>query len=50
MAPNPPKPDPLREIEETQSELRKSIEHSRELSEKSQRLLDRHRKDLESKH
>ena len=50
MASNQPKPDPMREIEETQSELRKSIEHSRVLAEKSQQLLDRHRKDMESKH
>jgi hypothetical protein len=50
MASNQPEPDPMREIEETQIELRKSIEHSRELAEKSQQLLDRHRKDLESKH
>jgi hypothetical protein len=50
MASKQPKSDPMREIEENQAELRKSIEHSRELAEKSQRLLDRHRKDLESKH
>ena len=50
MAPDPSKPDPMRDIEETQSELRKSIEHSRNLAEKSQQLLDRHRKDLKSKH
>ena len=40
----------LEEIEKTQSELRKSIEHSRDLVEKSQRLLDRHRDELKSKH
>lgn len=40
----------LREIEETQLELRKSIEHSRDLAEKSQQLLDRHREGLASKH
>jgi hypothetical protein len=37
----------LREIEATQQELKESIEHSRALAEKSQRLLDRHRADLE---
>jgi hypothetical protein len=40
----------MREIEDTQIELRKSIDHSRELAEKSQQLLDRHRTDLESAH
>ncbi len=33
----------LREIEETQAELRRCIEHSRDLAEKSQELLDKHR-------
>lgn len=36
----------LREIEATQQELKQSIEHSRELAAKSQRLLDRHRREL----
>jgi hypothetical protein len=49
MAPKQPKTDPMQEFEDTQSELRKSIEHSRVLAEKSQQLLDRHRKDLEKK-
>jgi hypothetical protein len=35
--------DLLRQIEENQAELRKSIEHSRDLADKSQELLDRHR-------
>ena len=43
------KNDPLKEIEQTQSELRKSIEHSRELAEKSQQLLDKHRREMEQK-
>jgi hypothetical protein len=38
--------DPLKEIENTQAELRKSIEKSRELAAKSQRLLDKHRQEL----
>jgi hypothetical protein len=38
-----PQEDPLREIEEIQAELRKSIEHSRDLAERSQELLDKHR-------
>ena len=40
--------DPLKAIEDTQEELRKSIEKTRELAAKSQRLLDKHKKDLES--
>ncbi len=40
--------DPLKEIEKTQAELRKSIEKSRELAAKSQRLLDKHKKELKS--
>ena len=43
------KPDPLKEIEDTQAGLRKSIEKSRELVQKSQELLDKHRDELESK-
>ncbi len=50
MASKQKNPDPLQEIEETQSELRKSIEHSRELAAKSQRLLDKHRDELRRKH
>jgi hypothetical protein len=42
--------DPLMEIEETQVALRASIEQSRELAEKSQELLDKHRRELESRH
>lgn len=42
--------DPLAEIEKTQTELRKSLDRSKELVEKSQRLLDRHRQDLRGKH
>lgn len=38
----------LREIEATQQELKQSIEQSRALAAKSQRLLDRHRRDLQS--
>ena len=34
-------------IEATQKELKESIEHSRELAEKSQKLLDRHRRGVE---
>jgi hypothetical protein len=37
----------LREIEATQRELKQSIEQSRELAAKSQKLLDRHRRELE---
>lgn len=47
--PNQQKNDPLAEIEQTQAELKKSIDMSRELAEKSQRLLDRHRKEIERK-
>lgn len=36
----------LREIEATQEKLKESIETSRELAVKAQRLLDKHRKDL----
>jgi len=42
--------DQLREIEATQRELKRSIETSRELAEKAQVLLDRHRKHLDSRH
>jgi hypothetical protein len=35
--------DLLRQIEENQAALRKSIEHSRDLADKSQELLDKHR-------
>ena len=44
------KPDPLKEIEDTQAALRASIEQSRDLAEKSQELLDKHREELKSKH
>ena len=44
------KHDPLKEIEETQAALRASIEHSRELAERSQELLDRHKNELKNKH
>jgi hypothetical protein len=36
--------DSLREVEETQKQLRVCIEKSRELAEKSDRLLAQHRK------
>jgi hypothetical protein len=35
----PPKPDPLAEIEKTQKQLRENIEQSKQLVEKTQRLL-----------
>lgn len=38
--------DNLREIEETQKQLRVSIDKSRELAEESERLLKRYRKDV----
>jgi hypothetical protein len=47
--PNRMKKDPLKEIEETQAELRKSIEQSRELAQKSQELLDRHKDELKDR-
>jgi hypothetical protein len=40
--------DRLREIEETQVALRKSIEQSRQLADKSQELLDKHRRGLKN--
>jgi hypothetical protein len=43
------KKDPLKEIEQTQAELRKNIDKSRELAERSQRLLDKHRREIERK-
>ncbi len=49
MASGEKRVDPLQEIENTQTELRKCIEHSRELAAKSQRLLDKHRRDLDGK-
>ena len=39
--------DILAEIEETQDKLRDSIEHSKELAEKTDRLLERHREELQ---
>lgn len=41
--------DLLRQIEENQAELRKSIEHSRGLADKSQELLDKHRQSQDEK-
>ena len=40
----------LRDIETTQQELKQSIETSRLLADKAQRLLDKHRQDLDAKH
>jgi len=37
----------LREIEETQAALRESIEEAKNLAEKSERLLKKHRKKIE---
>jgi hypothetical protein len=41
--------DQLREIEATQQELKQSIETSRQLADKAQDLLDKHRRDLTPK-
>ncbi len=37
----------LSEIEETQRELRESIDQSRRLAQRSQELLDKHRRQIE---
>ncbi len=37
--PKSPKPDPLAEIEKTQQQLRDNIEESKQLVEKTQRLI-----------
>jgi ABC-type transporter Mla subunit MlaD len=39
--------DILNQIEETQDALRDSIAHSKELAEKTDRLLERHREELQ---
>ena len=42
-------PDPLREIEKTQEELKANIEQSERLIDKTQDLLKKHRKQIERK-
>lgn len=39
-------PDPLEEVEETQEQLRESIEESKRLAAKTQQLIQKHKKDL----
>ena len=46
--PKTPKDDPLAEIEKTQEKLRENIEESKQLVEKTQRLIRKSRKEQSS--